>query len=346
MIKIIIKPSYSPLLQRYCRISTCVPHNGDSKIMKKILNGSRKRKHKFYEAPLLPGPKSFSKSVYDGKYSPNSKRTAVLNKLFMRYITDLMVNGDCSSVFLGHKIEISGVEITPDFNCINIYWIGKGTEADHVIDDLLNKNTGALRHELAQLKVVGVIPMLKFIKDKKYAQIVEVERLLAKADFGDYVPADVTSKLKTQLELTTNIKPQIIEEITALENESEIEEKPLPPMTFDTLGLNRQEIVEKIQRSKVKSEAIHRQAENIEHHAKNINESPVVFKSMQEERQAMKDFLNKRQIERNKFKSNEKNYIPDIEILREEWLEKQRRGIDHFELFNHSEEKDFINEDN
>lgn len=67
-------------------------------------------------------------------------------------------------------------------------------------------------------------------------------------------------------------------------------------MTFDTLGLNRQEIVEKIQRSKVKSEAIHRQAENIEHHAKNINESPVVFKSMQEERQAMKDFLNKRQV--------------------------------------------------
>lgn len=51
----------------------------------------------------------FSKGVNEGNRSVNSRRATVLNKLFMRNITDLMLSGDCSAAFLDYNIEINRV---------------------------------------------------------------------------------------------------------------------------------------------------------------------------------------------------------------------------------------------
>lgn len=57
-----------------------------------------------------------------------------------------------------------------------MFWISKSPEKDDIIEDILHKNCGQLRHELAQLKVVGVIPKIRFVKGK-YLQAV-INRIL------------------------------------------------------------------------------------------------------------------------------------------------------------------------
>lgn len=51
----------------------------------------------------------FSKVASEGKTSPNSRRSKVLNKMFMRYITEIMATGQKSCEILGHGIEINRV---------------------------------------------------------------------------------------------------------------------------------------------------------------------------------------------------------------------------------------------
>lgn len=54
-------------------------------------------------------PELFSKGATEGKLSPNSRRSKVLNKVFMRYITDIMATGQYSSEIVGRGIEINRV---------------------------------------------------------------------------------------------------------------------------------------------------------------------------------------------------------------------------------------------
>lgn len=56
------------------------------------------------------------------------------------------------------------MQVTPDFNFINVYWIAQGDKMDEEIEKLLHANSGLLRHELSQLKVIGIVPMVKFLK--------------------------------------------------------------------------------------------------------------------------------------------------------------------------------------
>lgn len=67
------------------------------------------RKFYYNETPSMPNPYTFSKGSVETKISGNSRRAKVLNKIFMRYITDLMATGSCATDILGHGIEINRV---------------------------------------------------------------------------------------------------------------------------------------------------------------------------------------------------------------------------------------------
>ncbi|KAF2895204.1 hypothetical protein ILUMI_10976, partial [Ignelater luminosus] len=349
MAKIISHFTKIELLKCFRQLHISVPHNTQAKMMKKVMGSNIKKKSKFYEAPTLLAPKSFSKGAFEGKRSVNSKRATVLNKLFMRYITDLMSSGECSSAFIGHGIEIDHVQITPDFSCVKVFWISKSPEKDEIIEDILHKNTGQLRHELAQLKVVGVIPKIRFVKDKHYAQAIKVDNLLTKADFGDdYIPEDITTKLKTELELNTSLEPHIVQKLSKLDNSEDVYEDPLPPMPNNVFGLNHSEIMERIQKSKQKSRALHRyQSEDAEEVTPRFtNENPIQFTSAHEEKEAFREFLRQRQILKNKASRLDKNYKPEFEYLQEEWLRKQETLIENSQFKNNNmDDEDFIDED-
>lgn len=102
------------------------------------------------------------------------------------------------------------MRITPDYKLVQVYWACKNSVDDEVIDKLLTKNAGQLRHELTQLRVIGVVPKISFFKDKALATIAEIDIRLAKADFGeDHVPVNLVSKLKSELELSSPLEPHI-----------------------------------------------------------------------------------------------------------------------------------------
>lgn len=68
---------------------------------------------KFYSAnenPVLPATTAiFGKSSIEPKITGNPRRTNVLNKLFMRHVTDIMATGEYSKDILGFGIEVNMV---------------------------------------------------------------------------------------------------------------------------------------------------------------------------------------------------------------------------------------------
>lgn len=144
----------------------------------------------------------------------------------MKNITELMATEE---EILGRGIEISRVKVAADFQNINIYWLAKGRiEDDEALDNLLRRCSGRLRHEISQLRVMGEVPRMHFVKDLEFSKYVQVERVLKGADLG---------KEEDHLE----------DEEEPARNST----KSLPEMRHDVLGLNHRKIQEKLKVTKV-----------------------------------------------------------------------------------------------
>lgn len=142
------------------------------------------------------------------------------------------------------------VKVSPDFNSVNVFWLAQADENDKVVDDLLKSIAGPLRHELSQLRLMGEVPKIFFVKDKNYSKAAEVDILLSKADFGeDFKPTDPTlfmrAKPQLHMKLSEDIKKRI-QEIEKISMEDEEEDEELPEMRHDVLGIDHSKIMRKI----------------------------------------------------------------------------------------------------
>lgn len=54
--------------------------------------------------------------------------------------------------------------MTPDYKLLKVYWLAKGSQNDEIVEEILHRNSGLLRHELSQLRLMGVVPIIQFIK--------------------------------------------------------------------------------------------------------------------------------------------------------------------------------------
>lgn len=161
--------------------------NRQVKIMNKLMFGRKnKAKKGWYDSEPSFNQFTSAQSISNpvGVKKHTNRRITVLNKLFMKNITDLMANGEMTEEILGRGVEVSRVKVAPDFQIVNVYWLAKGSEDDAEIEKLLRKCSGLLRHELSQLRVMGEVPRIHFVKDIEFAKYVEVERLLKSADLG------------------------------------------------------------------------------------------------------------------------------------------------------------------
>lgn len=292
-------------------------------IVRKVFGSGAKSKKYFNtdKLPTIPINNTFGNLPKENKES--HKRVKVLNKMFMKHITDLMSTGQSSQEILGHGIEVNRVQITNDYKILKVYWIARGTDKDDIIEKILQKNAGDLRHELSQLRVMGEVPKILFLKDKQYAKIIEVENRLKDADFGeDFEIPEFGSNLKSELQVLSILESDVKDKISELELNDENynleEEDPLPSMPQNVLGLNHDEILSRIKKSMKKSEAIHRThdlskiEDNWAKYKINqpINENPIVFESNNAQREAFRNFLYKRQIQ--KRKNNQRIDFKDI----------------------------------
>ncbi|XP_034471537.1 putative ribosome-binding factor A, mitochondrial [Drosophila innubila] len=166
-----------------------------SKILGKLFGsrvaGTKKRWYPSHEATTGSGGSSASSN---GSYQPpsvvfqasqfgkssgngskqNTRRMSVLNKLFMTHITDLLATGEAADTILGRGLQVSRVKISSDFSCVNVYWMGN----DATLETELQRSSGRLRHELSQLRLMGEVPRIKFVRDKTGSNINNVENIL------------------------------------------------------------------------------------------------------------------------------------------------------------------------
>lgn len=192
---------------------------------------------------------------------------------------------------------------------------------------------GPLRHELSQLRLMGEVPRIYFVRDRHFSKAVEVDTLLARADFGeDFVPTDPTlfmkAKLELQMTLPEHIREQIYETEKSFEDE-DYEEQEIPEMRNDVLGIDHSLIMKKITASMDKTkrawESFETRTETILADATPTRDLSVIqlaVNKMNREAEVRNDFvkfLERRQYARKQTPERKKhiNYLPieDEEII-------------------------------
>lgn len=239
------------------------------KIMEKFFghrtSGSKKRW--FPSATETPADtQTFLKQSNFGKASSGggknaTRRMTILNKLFMKHITDLLATGEISESILGKGLQITRVKISQDFAHVNVYWLASCTpEANSMLENELQCCSGLLRHELSQLCLMGVVPRIKFVKDKLYNNMNQVENLLRNMDFGSQDEEDqMDIKLNKADFLKQNfyaMKPQdLANDENSLSNNKQLlhTDFEIPEMRHDVLGLDHKGIMLKIHTKMKKS---------------------------------------------------------------------------------------------
>lgn len=83
------------------------------KVMKKIMAGREKGRRRFVyneNMPKMENPTKLSSTLKQGKEA--NRRVTVLNKLFMKNVTDLMATGEYAEKLYGY-----GLQVSTNFTC-------------------------------------------------------------------------------------------------------------------------------------------------------------------------------------------------------------------------------------
>ncbi|XP_049877362.1 putative ribosome-binding factor A, mitochondrial [Pectinophora gossypiella] len=287
--------------------------------LNKMLNPKSKKQWyptEMYGVEPLPSVKSLTK-VKNTPGKQGVRRIAMLNKMFMKQITDLMSTGTVAMEVVGRGIEISKVAVTPDLQTVNVFWVCKGDSTDEETEAVLRKTAGALRHELSTLRVMGEVPYIAFVKDRHEAMLADLDRRLVTADYGeDYTPTEMGHLLKSEFTLDTKLSPEMKAKIKQLEDEIEVVEEPLPEMTNNVFGLDHQKIMNRLLAARKRSKDAWSNLDA---------ESPVISYRTAEDvasevdtgkqKQELAEFLLKRQILQDKLHKQFRDARKDLQLI-------------------------------
>lgn len=225
------------------------------KVMKKIMAGREKGRRRWVyneNMPKMESATKLSSTLKQGKEA--NRRVTILNKLFMKNVTDLMATGMFAEKLYGYGLQISTVKVADDFKKMNIYWIATNMQNDGEIERILKSIAGPLRHELSVLRLMGEVPQINFVKDRSHMKSAEIDAVLKFADFGeDFVPTDATLFLKNEYKLEMKLPEHLKCQIRDLDNVDDEITEELPQMRHDTFGLDHAKIMNKINVSMNKS---------------------------------------------------------------------------------------------
>ncbi|XP_068980026.1 uncharacterized protein [Bombus flavifrons] len=267
-----------------------------AKVMNKIIN-KNKPKRESIDVNINP----YAHATSTSKLSIYTvRRMIVLNNVFMKYITDLMSTGEIVPEILDKDIEISHVKVTADFKFINVYWIDNNTENTD-IEELLQKCAFQLRHELSQLRIIGVVPPIQFVKCKGISILREVEQKLKIMDFGeDHISNPYPDVI--QQTITASKTSDVNQNVENVENNNL--SITLPLMRHNVFGLDHFRIMSQIKSSLNKSKKVTiRQIENMpssnSYSTSKIKSNPNFVTNMEEQNE-FKQFLYQRRKEQRK----------------------------------------------
>ncbi|XP_034835218.1 putative ribosome-binding factor A, mitochondrial [Maniola hyperantus] len=304
---------------------SCVLYNKKQGVKLCKMLSPRNKKQWYPVQPIDTNSMPSVKSLTKIKYEPGKRgirRVAMLNKLFMKNITDIMSTGTVSMQVVGRGIEISKVTVTPDFKTVNVFWVCKGDMSDEETNSFLHSIAGPLRHELSTLRLMGEVPYIVFVKDRKEAQLVDLDRRLAMADYGeDYIPTEMGHLLKTDFMSNTKLSPEMKAKIRQLEDELPIIEEPLPEMTHNVFDLDHEKIMNRLlaarKRTKEAWDNIDADAESnlITYRASGVKGSEI---DVSKQKKELAEFLMKRQILQNKLHKKLRDERATLEAVHDE----------------------------
>ncbi|KAL3288877.1 hypothetical protein HHI36_003323 [Cryptolaemus montrouzieri] len=324
--------------------SSSVNYSAIHKTFRKVMGkeSGKKRKFRFEDASIPQDTPKLNAFAAEAKTC--SRRITMLNKMFMRYITDLMVNGHNWGQYAKFGIEISRVRVSADYKFLHIFWIGKKSVDDDLITNFLTDQAYSLRHELSQLRVMGSVPPIIFYKDKYQSQLTELDQRMAIADFGEDYESSSLNRLKHQLELYSPLEENIKAQLEELNDPEEIEvDHDLPQMPQNVLGLDHSEILNRLQKHIKKLDS---KQEGMCTSLVRTTHTGVEETDKVSPRDAFRLFLQKRQMINRKMKKELKSYNPDMEYIKQELKEKS--SLDHYDNIEnnlHNFDGDFIDED-
>lgn len=241
------------LLRKPCPIrlpTRCASHSQrQSKMLAKLLTGKKKP---YFTSNDLPSIKN--SSPFDGIHQKPTKMTnrrlAVLNKMFMRHVTDIIANGPKGYELNQVGLEITQVKVCQKFHGLNIFWSVSGTDDFESVERNLESIRKDVRHELHQMQLMGNIPHITFVRDYQRSYYDELDARIAQADYGDdYEPTPTKSRVKSDFDIAGQVTVGSSE---SSEDENKVASL-MPPMRYDVFGVDHSLIMGRIKQALAKS---------------------------------------------------------------------------------------------
>ncbi|KAI4882453.1 hypothetical protein NFI96_033347, partial [Prochilodus magdalenae] len=148
---------------------------------------SKKKKKRWYEAPPQPSPVGQSGFLTPAKKKTqeDSQRVRTLNIIIYKAVSDLLASHEVNAEIPSYSVEITKVSFPVDFSSCRIYWkTSCSADRDSKVQQVLDRSAPRIRYLLMSLQILSNVPPVVFVRDKKYAALQEVERLLEVADYG------------------------------------------------------------------------------------------------------------------------------------------------------------------
>uniref|UniRef100_A0A4X1SD57 Ribosome-binding factor A, mitochondrial n=1 Tax=Sus scrofa TaxID=9823 RepID=A0A4X1SD57_PIG len=154
---------------------------------------SKTKKKFWYEGPSLGSHLTYKPSQLKFLTKSTSKTTRkedhvrlrALNGLLHKALTDMLCTPEVSQEICDLNVELSKVSLTTDFSACRVFWRATLSEAQNAhTEAVLQRSAAHMRHLLMSQQTLRSMPPIVFVQDKKHAAAVEVDQLLAIADFG------------------------------------------------------------------------------------------------------------------------------------------------------------------
>lgn len=166
---------------------------------------SKTKKKFWYEGPSLGSHLTHKSSQLEFLTKSTSRRTRkedqvrlrALNGLLYKALTDLLCTPEVNQELCDLNVEVCKVSLTSDFSACRVFWRASLSETQNAhTEAVLRRSAAHMRHLLMSQQTLRNVPPIVFVQDKKYAAVMEIDRLLAIADFGprgekeDFVQSD------------------------------------------------------------------------------------------------------------------------------------------------------------
>ncbi|KYN00056.1 Putative ribosome-binding factor A, mitochondrial [Cyphomyrmex costatus] len=260
------------------------------------------------------------------KISPSihvQRRMIIRDKLFMQHITDMMSMGQVFDI-IKENIEITHVKITRDFKYVNVFYIPSSNSS--VNQEALQNCARIIRHELSQLRIIGIVPPIQFVEDKHYIREKEVEKRLAMINFEE-TNEILSEQMESDIFDVNSVDQISYKKKPVVNDDSKTDEFyiQLPIMRHDVLGLNHHLIMSRITSAVSKSKKAEQRRiwnMNTDTDKSDPVSKEVEILTQEEQRKIFSDFLIKRRRETRRMNrlNNQKKLLNkcDLEAINNE----------------------------